>query len=111
MRRGYRLDNALRYTLADSPVVVADRQNGDVLLGVLDAGPGGVPDELPRLVERFYRGSEARVEGSGLGLTIARRIAETHRARLDVENRAGGGLAAFLRWRGAAQVSETSPGR
>lgn len=96
------LDNALRYTPVDSPVVVVvDRQNGDVLLGVVDKGPGVAPDELPRLVERFFRGSEAGAEGGGLGLAIVQRIAELHHARLEVENRSGGGLAAFLRWRGA----------
>jgi signal transduction histidine kinase len=55
-------------------------------LGVADDGPGVPPTELPRLVERFYRGREANAEGSGLGLAIAQRIAELHDARFEVEN-------------------------
>jgi two-component system sensor histidine kinase QseC len=53
---------------------------------------------LPRLVERFYRSPEVVAEGSGLGLTIVHRIAELHGARLELANRAAGGLEARLRW-------------
>jgi signal transduction histidine kinase len=54
---------------------------------------------LPKLIERFYRGRDSTAEGSGLGLAIVRRIAELHGARLEVENRVGGGFVARLRWR------------
>ena len=61
-------------------------------------GPGVSATELPRLVERFYRSPEAIAEGSGLGLTIVHRIAELHGARLELANRARGGLEARLCW-------------
>ncbi len=93
------LDNALRYTPADSRIhVFARRQGGELSLGVADDGPGVPPTELPRLVERFYRGREANTEGSGLGLAIVQRIAELHDARFEVENLAAGGFTARLRW-------------
>jgi two-component system sensor histidine kinase QseC len=93
------LDNALRYTPPATTIrVIAARQDGEMTLGVIDDGPGVPPAELPRLVERFYRGSAARAEGSGLGLAIAQRVAELHAARFELENLPGGGFAAHLRW-------------
>ena len=80
-------------------LVLTQREDGDALLGVVDAGEGVPPEDLPRLVERFYRGRAARAEGSGLGLAIVQRIAELHDARLEIANRAGGGLDVRLRWR------------
>ena len=107
------LDNALRYTPADSPVDVrAGRENkasGSALVLAVDDRDEGVPaDQIGHLTERFYRGAERRGDaghasaadtaGSGLGLAIVRRIAELHGARLEIANRRGGGLEARLRW-------------
>ena len=74
------------------------QHHGELALGVADDGPGVPPEELPRLAERFYRGSDARAEGSGLGLAIAQGIAHLHQARLELENLPGGGFEARLRW-------------
>ncbi|MDP2325255.1 MAG: ATP-binding protein [Gammaproteobacteria bacterium] len=71
--------NALRHGAPPVFVQVA-RQDGRVALRVRDAGPGVSPDELERLGERFFRGSAATGGGSGLGLSIVRRIAELHKA-------------------------------
>jgi two-component system sensor histidine kinase QseC len=93
------IDNALRYTPEHGQITVsASVEHGEPLLTIQDNGPG-VPDaELPRLVERFYRGRDVSAEGSGLGLAIVHRIAELHGARLEVENLTGGGFSARLRW-------------
>jgi len=100
------IDNACRYTSPDSTITVfANREYEELSLGVTDDGPGVAPEELPRLVERFYRGREASAEGSGLGLAIAQRIAELHAARLELENLAGGGFQVRLCWSGAAGQS------
>jgi signal transduction histidine kinase len=56
-------------------------------LSIQDTGPGIKPEEMPRLFERFYRGSAARtsaVPGTGLGLAIAQEIVERHGGYLDV---------------------------
>jgi signal transduction histidine kinase len=61
---------------------------------VTDTGVGIAPDELPRIFERFYRGtraSEARGSGSGLGLAIVRSIVEMHGGSVAVETRLGSG--------------------
>jgi two-component system sensor histidine kinase QseC len=71
--------NALRHGAPPVFVQVA-RQDGRVTLRVRDAGSGVSPDELERLGERFFRGSTAAGGGSGLGLSIVRRIAELHQA-------------------------------
>ena len=104
------LDNALRYTPAGTTITVfARRQNGELTLGVADDGPGVPPEELPRLVERFYRGREVSAEGSGLGLAIAQRISELHQARFEIENLASGGFAARLRWCRATTGERSAP--
>ena len=93
------IDNALRYTPEGGSITVhAGSRYGAPVLSVSDNGPGVPPEELPRLVERFYRGRDVEAEGNGLGLAIVRRIAELHGARLEVENREGGGFTATLRW-------------
>lgn len=95
------LDNAIRFSPDESEVTVFLRSAGGALvLGVDDNGPGVDPEELPRLMERFYRGASVTAEGSGLGLTIVCRIAELHGATLELNNRTGGGFEARLCWRG-----------
>jgi signal transduction histidine kinase len=61
---------------------------------VADTGVGIAPEELPRIFERFYRGtraSEARGSGSGLGLAIVRSIVDMHGGSVSVESRLGAG--------------------
>ncbi|HET9767228.1 MAG TPA: HAMP domain-containing sensor histidine kinase, partial [Thermoanaerobaculia bacterium] len=55
-----------------------------VVLAVEDRGRGLAADELPHLFEPFYRGSGAQTPGSGLGLALARQIAEAHGGRVEV---------------------------
>ena len=100
------IDNALRYTPEGSAVTVtAGREDGQPVLTVADNGAGVSAGELPRLAERFYRGSDPGAEGSGLGLAIVRRIAELHGARLELDNLPDGGFAARLRWQSNPSVA------
>ncbi len=97
------LDNALRYSTPGTQVsVFAGIDHGSAVCGVRDNGPGVAATELPRIIERFYRGRNTTAEGSGLGLAIVRRIAELHGARLEVENLSAGGFLARLRWPAAS---------
>ena len=79
------IDNALRYTNNCGRVVVRIIPQPDsLLLEVADNGPGVPDNEQPFLFERFFRGSSALAEGSGLGLSIVKCIAEQHHARLSL---------------------------
>lgn len=65
-------------------------------IAVQDTGVGIPPEALPRLFERFYRVDDARSReagGTGLGLCIARTIAEAHEGRIEVESTPGAGSA------------------
>jgi signal transduction histidine kinase len=89
------IGNALKFTPRGGSVRVTmtPRQNG-ARIAVIDTGIGIEAKDLPRIFERFYRGSrasEARSSGSGLGLAIVRSIVEMHRGRIMVESRVGAG--------------------
>ena len=90
------LANALRYTPAGGHVTVRTAAEGDeVVLEVLDDGPGIAPEELPRLFERFFRGSAGRdVDGSGIGLAVAAELTAAHGGRIEAANRPGPGNGA-----------------
>jgi signal transduction histidine kinase len=76
------LDNAVKYTPAGGRIDVTLREHGTTVIGeVRDNGIGIAPDDLPHVFDRFYRADRARARelgGAGLGLAIARWIAETH---------------------------------
>ena len=77
------LDNALRYTPAGGAIRLACRVvDGAVCLSVADSGPGIPVDMRERVFDRFVRLAAAGMPGSGLGLSIVKRIAEAHGARL-----------------------------
>lgn len=94
---GNLIDNALRY--AGEPVEVAARREGaQVVIEVLDRGPGIPQAQAERLKRPFTRLDEARGGrgGAGLGLAIVDRVARAHAGRLELAAREGGGLAARL---------------
>ncbi len=87
------LDNAVKYTPAGGKVTVTVREeNGWAALEVSDTGIG-IPDaQLPLIFERFHRVDPSRTTaGAGLGLPIARQIAEAHGGRIEVESTLGEG--------------------
>jgi signal transduction histidine kinase len=92
------IENALVYSPPGSRVLVeAASSDGDASVAVSDNGPGIPPDELPRVVERFYRGRGASAPGTGLGLAIVHEIATRWGGSLTVE--ADGGTRATVRFR------------
>ena len=87
------LDNAIKYTPEGGRVRLdVTARDGKRSVVVSDSGIGIPADQLPRIFERFYRGDSARshAEGAGLGLPIARWIAELHGARISVASDATG---------------------
>ncbi|MER6383002.1 HAMP domain-containing sensor histidine kinase [Streptomyces sp. NPDC001250] len=90
---GNLLVNAIRRTPADGTVAIAAERTADgVVLSVTD-GCGGIPEEdLPRVFDTGWRGTDARTPpaGAGLGLAIVRGIVEAHQGRATVHNIPGG---------------------
>lgn len=97
---GVLLDNATRYSrpggvveLELQPVVAATGAGEHVELTVRDQGIGIPPHELPQVFDRHFRGERARrhcPDGSGLGLSIARSLAQAHGGQLDLQADADG---------------------
>ncbi|HPH97696.1 MAG TPA: ATP-binding protein [Anaerolineaceae bacterium] len=91
------LSNALRHTPDDGTISMAViRDDHGVSVTVHDSGPGISADDLPRVFERFYRGTREE-SSSGLGLAIARQLALAHGGRLEAANHPQGG-AVFTLW-------------
>jgi signal transduction histidine kinase len=91
------LENAIKY--GKSAWIHVDDNDDRLEIRIEDEGPGIPETELERVFEPFYRleGSRSRdTGGTGLGLTIAKSIAEAHGGRLTLANRSGGGLEARL---------------
>jgi two-component system sensor histidine kinase QseC len=88
------IDNAVRHTTPGTSVLVQIAQEqGRILLSVSDNGPGIPEAELEKVAERFYRPLGTSASGSGLGLSIVKRIAEIHASSLQLaQNEDGNGL-------------------
>lgn len=91
------VDNAVKY--GQHARVAISRQGQHVVIRLCDNGPGIPEDQLEAVFDPFYRLENSRSRdtgGTGLGLTIARNIAQTHRGTLTLSNLPEGGLVATL---------------
>ncbi len=81
------LSNAVKYNV-DGGSVTISAQPGEkyVQMEVADTGVGIPPIEIPKLFSDFYRGVQTSVDGSGIGLSVARRIVDVHGGRIWVES-------------------------
>jgi heavy metal sensor kinase len=88
------VDNAIKYTSADGSVRVTVQVNArqEIILGIVDTGAGISEEDLPHVFERFYRCDPSRsTTGAGLGLSLAKAIAQAHQGRIEVESKVGQG--------------------
>jgi signal transduction histidine kinase len=89
------MQNAFKYSGEDKKIVLRARSEPDgVAIDVEDNGAGIAPRERKRIFERFYRVDSLltrQTEGSGLGLSIAKRIVEAHGGRISVKSEVGRG--------------------
>jgi two-component system sensor histidine kinase KdpD len=88
------VENAAKYSPAPGTIRLTACTHGDeVRLQVDDQGPGVPVEYGEEIFKKFYRlpGAQGAAPGTGLGLTISRRIVEAHGGRIWAENRPGGG--------------------
>jgi signal transduction histidine kinase len=94
------LSNAIRFTPRGGRVTVQARQDGEhVLICVADTGVGIAKEDQERIFEEFQQvdgGGERRRPGTGLGLTLTRRLVELHGGRVWVESEVGAGSRFFI---------------
>jgi heavy metal sensor kinase len=85
------LDNAVKYTPPKGRVSLSlERENGNAVVRIADTGIGIPGKEIPRIFDRFYRVEErqnSETNGSGLGLSIARWVAEAHHGSINVRSK------------------------
>ena len=88
------LDNAGKYSPKGTPIcITAELRNGEVITSVADHGPGIDDMEQEMIFEKFYRGRSQRmtIQGTGMGLAIARAIVELHGGKIGVTSQTGRG--------------------
>ena len=89
------LENAVAHTSRGGSIMVeAWQEGGQVKVSVVDTGVGIPAKDLPNIFERFYRVDKSRARatgGSGLGLTIAKRLVEAHGGKIEAQSKLGKG--------------------
>jgi signal transduction histidine kinase len=89
------ISNADKYTSSDQPLqITATADRDEIYIRVLDNGDGVSDADLPHIFESFFRAKDAaeRASGSGLGLTVCKRLVESLGGRIWAKNRPDGGL-------------------
>lgn len=88
------LENAAKYSLPGTPITITAEQKGDrIVTSVTDHGPGIDDFEQSLVFDKFYRGRDQRysVQGTGMGLAIAKAIVEAHNGSVGVTSQLGRG--------------------
>jgi heavy metal sensor kinase len=111
------IDNAIKFTPSPGKITVDLRYNRitrEVLLQVSDTGMGIASEDLPHVLERFYRGDKSRQRrkagGTGLGLSICDAIVKAHGGRIDVYSTVGKGTTVVVAFPPAEHLSPSDSG-
>lgn len=107
------LDNAIKFTPDAGRVAIRVARAGKLVrLTVADSGVGIAADQIPHLFQRFFRADSSastRVPGFGLGLALAKWIAEQHGATIEVASTAGAGTTFAVAFRALIHLPAGSP--
>jgi two-component system sensor histidine kinase KdpD len=98
------IDNAAKYSIPSGRIEISATEETDsIVLSVADHGPGVSADEQFSIFEKFYRGRHGSktMEGTGMGLSIAKGIVEAHGGKIWVESNQWGGATFSFRLRKA----------
>jgi two-component system sensor histidine kinase KdpD len=93
------LENAAKYSSPESPIqITGEVGNRMVMTSVADQGPGIDDFEQSLIFEKFYRGRDQRlqVQGTGMGLAIAKAIVEAHGGKIGVTSQPGHGSVFYF---------------
>lgn len=93
------LENAAKYSLPEAPIhVTAEAKDGILTTSIADRGPGIDDFEQSLIFDKFYRGRNHRfqVQGTGMGLAIAKAIVEAHRGRIGLTSQLGHGSVFYF---------------
>lgn len=91
-------DNAAKYGREGKRIEISvDMDSSFVYIKIRDFGPGIPPDELSHVKMKFYKGSNAKERGSGIGLAVCDEIIRFHGGNLILENAEGGGLRVTIK--------------
>jgi signal transduction histidine kinase len=87
------LDNAVKYTAPGGRIALtASAQRDEVVIVVEDTGIGVLPEDLPKIWDRLYRGDQSRSQrGLGLGLSLVKAVVQAHRGSVQVASEVGAG--------------------
>ena len=107
------IDNAIKYSPEGSVVHVETTQkDGSSQLRIRDRGMGIAADALPHVFDRFYRADSSRTktasDGYGLGLSIAKLIADKHHATITLTSRVGKGTTAIVQFPSTPKPTDTT---
>jgi two-component system sensor histidine kinase KdpD len=93
------LENAAKYSPEQTPIrVTAEKQKTTMIVAVADRGPGIEDFEQALIFDKFYRGRDqrSRIQGTGMGLAIARAIVEAHGGTISVTSQLGSGSVFYF---------------
>lgn len=97
------LDNAIKYSPKESKISINITQtNGSAMVKIADKGMGIKASDLPYIFNRFYRADLSRnkekIEGYGLGLSIAKRIVDLHGGTIEATSKSGKGTEFIIKF-------------
>jgi len=100
-------DNALKYGREGKRIdVYIGSDEDDVLINIRDFGPGVADDELENLKMKFYKGSNSKERGSGIGLAVCEEIIKYHGGSLELSNAEDGGFLVTIVLPISGKISE-----